>query len=72
MATCHDCDGYRGMLEGAIGNGECSECHGTGDASGLLEDFLEASGFERDDCSECDGTGECQECDGTGEIDGDD
>ena len=72
MATCHDCDGYLWMLEGAIGNGECSKCKGTGEVFDYAKQRVDGFSDNQSDCLECDGTGVCQTCDGSGEVDDDD
>jgi hypothetical protein len=73
---CRDCDSNEFDLTKHgyyVGNGLCSECHGTGESQSYLDERLEDDfGVDRPECEECSGTGQCQTCGGTGEVDGDD
>jgi hypothetical protein len=72
---CPDCDSNEFDLTKPgyfIGNGDCSECHGTGESQAYLDQLQEdAFDVDRPDCEVCTGTGQCQTCGGTGEVDGD-
>lgn len=71
---CLDCDNiYVGYITEAFaaerGNGECSDCHGTGISS---SDWLvKAATFRQEGdipCEKCSGTGQCQNCGGNGRV----
>jgi len=65
MAECPDCDNILIRLPDSIGDGKCSDCHGTGiDAADAMINILS----DEHPCNTCNGTGQCQTCGGTGEV----
>jgi len=67
MEKCPHCDGDA-MLQSSVGNGECSECHGTGGELDPLEGLAEALSDLPQTCKECGGSGKCQKCGGKGYL----
>jgi len=67
MTLCPDCDG-ESLFDDEIGDGKCSECHGTGLELDPLEALVEALGDEPQTCKECEGSGKCQTCKGDGYL----
>jgi len=58
--TCQDCLN--------AGNGMCPDCNGTGLEQNVFEALADAIGDESQNCSTCNGTGECQSCSGKGYV----
>ena len=68
MKKCPDCDGDH-LVDSSLGNGECSDCHGTGQNLDFVEDVMDVMNEEEQGCKTCDGSGVCQTCVGDGYID---
>jgi len=67
---CPDCDSVKITPAIDEGDGNCSECHGSG-KGGLLDQLIDSfNPFDCDgtDCWKCDGTGQCQTCGGSGIV----
>jgi len=67
MVKCPDCDGDNAM-DPSVGNGKCSDCHGTGQNLDVLEDVADALSEEEQGCETCGGSGTCQTCKGDGYV----
>jgi len=67
IKNCPDCD-Y--VSDGVLSsNGKCSDCHGSGYETDILEALAESLSGQSQRCKTCGGSGKCQTCNGKGYID---
>jgi DnaJ-class molecular chaperone len=69
-SRCPDCDSVKINPFVDEGDGNCSECHGTGEGV-LLEQLVDSFnpfGRQGTECWKCHGTGQCQTCGGSGIV----
>lgn len=68
---CPDCDAVAVLpIYSDRGNGQCSECHGTGEG-GIFEDVADSLNplySVKSECDKCHGSGICRTCGGSGVI----
>lgn len=66
VENCSDCD-Y--ASDGPLASdGRCSECHGTGYTTDVIDALAKSLGGQSQKCETCEGSGKCQTCYGKGYL----
>jgi DnaJ-class molecular chaperone len=67
VENCPNCD-YVSDVPALPSNGKCSDCHGTGYETDILEALAESLSGQSQRCKTCGGSGKCQTCYGKGYL----